>query len=215
MGNYKEYIVEVADGLPYPIGTEVFIVTDKDYVLEAHVRSYRMEVGKDKRNIQEDGSCEEFLVAFPRAITTEYFILQRDYFYGHTDYSQYYDSNYAPLNRVFSTKEEADKNAKFFPVNLEDEVWYSAVGLRDKIETIDGKTKCIKEKKQTTEDSELGVCCASISSVRDLIYKAKERGGLIQLDIDILISNFESCPVDLGAAPNLKKIFDMLGINNV
>jgi len=210
----KKNRIEKYCNFPYPIGTEVFIVQDKDAILQAHIRSYRADIGKDRRNIQEDGSCEEFFVFHPKEITTEYFMLQGNYFYDSDDYAKHYDAEYAPLSRVFSTKEEAEKKAKFFPVNVEDEVWLTAVGLRDKTEIIDGNIKLIKEEKYITEDSELGVCCSSISSVRDLIYKAREKGGLIQLDIDKLICEFGSCPVNLDDSPNLKKIFDMLGIEN-
>ena len=195
MVNYKN----IETNVPYQLGDVVFIVSDKDEITEGEVRSYIMEVGKGK----------DKLIAYPRCITSNVVFLQGDYFRGRGEQ----DFTLAPIDRVFRTKEKAEEKAKFFPVCFGEEVWLKALGKRGELKTIDGEPQWVEEKEYDIENSELPSCCASISSVRDILYMAQEKKGLIQLDIDVIICELGACCVDLENSPNLRKIFKELEID--
>jgi hypothetical protein len=185
---------------PYPLRTNVFVVTDKDKIEEREVRSYETEIGlyADKYigNVKR-------MTLFQAVHIGDYF--EKPGLVFEVD-----------IDSVFGTEEEAKKASGFKEVFFNEDVWFKALGKRDQInKNVDGEIlKFVKEEEYPIEDSELGVCCASISEVRSLLYKAYNNDGLIGRDINYLRNQYQYCMVDLDEAPNLKKILDAFGVKD-
>jgi len=196
------YNISFFKDFPFPLGSKVFVVRDKNDVLETTVCSYKVEIFKDK----------EKLIAIPQAISSENLILRGKYFDDEEEISLPID--YAPIYRIYKSKEEAEDEASFITVAFEDEVWLKAIGRRASFnyETLDYED--IPED-EDIENSELHPCCANISSARDLLTKAWKLGGLIKRDVRILKSLLSSDIDDkiIKEMPNLKMILDALGVN--
>ena len=104
---------------------------------------------------------------------------------------------------LYETKELADQLAVWHPItNMTDEQWEAAIGDREK---------------GTAEDSELGICCADISEIRDLLITCRQDGGLMERDVQIissLINNHDHDVVTTSEkCPNLQKILTQLNVN--
>lgn len=106
--------------------------------------------------------------------------------------------NWTP-DYIYSTKEDAEKQTKFFPVTLTEQEWFDAIGLK-------------KDSDRTNydENCELQPCCAVVSEMRDVLFDCLLDGGLINQDIKILEDIFNKHSIPQGE--NLDKIFDQLGL---
>lgn len=114
---------------------------------------------------------------------------------------QYIEPGYIRLNRLVKTKKEAIRLTKFYPVKMNEKEWVKITGVRDDRTNID-------------EDCELTVCCAAISHIRDLLLKCKEKGGLIQYDIELIKIEMKSC-FPTGGINLLGKVLDQLAIESI
>jgi hypothetical protein len=65
---------------------------------------------------------------------------------------------------LYSSRDEAEAAARWYPIELTREEWLRAIGDRDDGDTVD----C----------SELPMCCANVSAIRDLLTEAWAAGGL-------------------------------------
>lgn len=94
---------------------------------------------------------------------------------------------------------QAYVNERFVEVkNITEEEWLSAIGDRD------------SEDMYSLDDSDLGVCCADISEIRDILLNCKKNHGLTRLEIDRLqLLCHHEHEVRDGA---LQKILDILGV---
>lgn len=197
----SKYSIDIINGMPYAIGSTVFAVVGPNKVLQAKVRSYKIEVCSHSNYSDFDSltPTEEYLIAGVNAITTEFLWPNEEYF---KDDLYCKDVESIPIDRVFSDKKEAEEKAKFFKIDFNETVWLKAIGKRDESE----------DNEDPIDESELGICCANISNVRDLLYKAYEFDGLVQFDIDQIIIDLKGCCPDLDESPNLSKILNSLGI---
>lgn len=109
---------------------------------------------------------------------------------------------------LFKTEKEAKKAAKWYKVDLDDECYFLAIGSVRKGDKIERSSDNLDD----IEDSELGICCANISDVRDYLMKCQKNKGLCQLDVDYVADCLNGCPLyDLGK--NLKKILNSIGLD--
>ena len=68
---------------------------------------------------------------------------------------------------------------KWFPVDgISDDEWRAALGDRE----------VPHDEPYSIDRCELGVCCAVISAIRDLLYQCQEQGGLFAGDVQRLRS---------------------------
>lgn len=101
------------------------------------------------------------------------------------------------------TKELADQLAVWHPItDMADEQWEAAIGDREK---------------ETAEDSELGICCADISAIRDLLITCRLDGGLMERDVQmiscLIAGHDHNVTTNPEEFPNLQKIFTQLSVN--
>ena len=83
---------------------------------------------------------------------------------------------------IFASEKQAVKNTLWIEVDFPDNDWMQAIGLRSE-----------EDNKYNIpfldiSDSDLGVCCAVISDIRDILYKIWEEKGILELDRLILQS---------------------------
>lgn len=187
--------------LPFPLGSTVFIITDKDKVEEAKVRSYHSEIflGVDL-NDPEKRYSEPYQMAVALTLTTDKLWTGNDYY---PPERKGYFVDAITLDRVFSSHEEAKEKAKFISNYFNEDIWKTALGV----------TSEIGEAEFPIDESELGTCCDKIAKVRELLYKAYDHDGLVQNDVDKVKALLKSHIVwDKTIIPNLIMILESLGI---
>jgi hypothetical protein len=75
------------------------------------------------------------------------------------------------IKDIYLTEQAAKNHAQWTPINIGDYDWQAMIGDRDD---------------DSHGDSELGVCCANLSGVRDELIRCRKQGGLIRRDLDYL-----------------------------
>lgn len=146
--------------------------------------------------------------------------------------------------QVYKKEEDAKRLSQWIPVELDDNVYMEAIGSRDYIsedsvanqdtyrlcentysDLIDEIHKeWVYDLKfpwtvaSSAEDSELGICCANTSDIRDNIIKCAHLKGLIQYDIETIKTKIKASHPeylqDEHKFSNLTKIMKALGIKN-
>ena len=104
---------------------------------------------------------------------------------------------------VYATEAQATELAQWHSVgDLPEADWKQAIGDREDDESL--------------EECELSRCCAVISSIRDILLKCQEDGGLVERDVRALrqlFSGEHEYPLPNGKRPtNLDKIVGQFGL---
>lgn len=100
---------------------------------------------------------------------------------------------------AFSSKEEVERAFEIIPVKATDDQWFDAIGMRPETPRL-----------EYDEDCDLGVCCATISNIRDFLAEAMRRGSLYRHEVEELQRLVDSHDKPGGDA--LTPILTQLGI---
>ena len=101
-------------------------------------------------------------------------------------------------DKLYATEQDAEKDAKFIPVEFSEDDWYKAIGLKDGVNRIDYDQEC-----------ELSPCCAHISEIRNVLERVRENKGLIARERTILQELLDGH--DSIKPSDAPKLFDILG----
>ena len=107
-----------------------------------------------------------------------------------------------PPYRVYATKAEVEKLAKWHAVNnISEKEWKKALGNRDDESSLD--------------TCEFQRCCANIADIRSLLYKCQKNGGLIERDVQNIRDGLKGHGHQMSKrkeTPIFNKIAEKLGL---
>jgi len=160
----------------FELGQKVFVVGGPADIIESEVTAFQGLIFKD------EGRDSDHILCIPKAVRLCTWVLN--------DYFQDMNPDYVPLKYITADHEEATRWAMKWPVHLTPDEWYHAIGDRDNIDI---------------EDCELGICCADISAIRDILIQCKEKDGITGWEREWLQGLLRSHTLEVG--PVLREIF--------
>jgi len=179
----------------FDLGETVFAILGPDNYCQGQVTAYRSWVTKDKDKI----------LVIPTEARLSTFTL--------SDYFKDIEQDAVPFRYLTDDEEQAKNWSGVIPVDCSDEDWFKAIGKRPDIEKMIAKDKYSYDLEDSLEDSELGVCCANISAVRDMLIKCRDNKGLIGWEVERLQglcrNSYHDFPED---APTLTNILKQLNV---
>ena len=181
----------------FEFGKEVYVVLGPEHWQKGQVTAYRSWVINDANNI----------VVFPKEARLSIFTL--------SDYFEDIEEDAVPFKYLTDSRKEIARWIAVHKVNFSDEEWVRAIGKRATFEEIKESVKNHDyDTNESIEESELGVCCANLSSIRDVLTKCWENKGLIGWEVERLQWLCDnSCHDFPEDAPTLKKILETLNVN--
>ena len=124
------------------------------------------------------------------------------------------EPEYYKTHELYTTEESVVKATEWIPVSgISPEEWKHAIGPEKAIN--DTENSYSDHIEFIAECTEIGMCCASLSEARHMLYKCQRNGGLIRRDVDRLKSEMGAHSEkleDRPESPILSNIFGQLGI---
>jgi len=170
----------------FELGDEIYAVCGPDNVVKSSIKYFQGLILKDRK---------KEIICFAKQADIGTFIFDK--------YFNDIDNCMVPLKYLTKNEEKALEWKKWYPVSMTEE-WLEAIGDRDKQEDEVGNIE---------DGCELGICCANISEIRDVLYKCREKGGMIGWERENLQQRLDnSCHDKPETHTLLDKIFEQVGV---